>query len=830
MRKTMMWGLALLLTLSLPVWAQYPEASEVLAEMEFGQGLFQTYTSEQELYLGVGDDMLDVPFLIATTVTSGGEVTGYQWNDYLVCFEKIGDQIVLVEKNTSYLSDGVLEDAVSRTHTDRVLFAFPIEAMNSDWGTYVIDAGMLFANNCDVLFGGGFVFDASLARLSLKPFADNLEISFTMPNAYDGQLMTVHYSVSRLSDNDYTPRHADPRVGYFLTAQKDLSNGSYEEGQFVRLINRWNVQKLDPSLDVSPPAEPIIFYIEKTVPVRFRQAVAEGILEWNKAFEAIGIVGAIVVRQQTDYNEFADLDPADVNYNFFRWITSGSAFAMGPSRVNPLTGEILDADIIFDDSMANSYESEGAFYFGDEAMGPQWSAFLDSFGENHVLQLFRNPETELTVAGQPVDRHSDQLCSLGKGRTHQLGMARLALGDGVRASQFINAVVKDTVMHEVGHTLGLRHNFKASTWRSLAEINSEDAPQAIAGSVMDYIPVNIAGEGAQGAYAMGTLGPYDFWAIEYGYKAVDDPSELETVLQRVAEEGLAYGTDEDTMTPDPEAVRWDLGDDMVAYAESRMNLATSMWNDVLDRVVEDGESYTKATPAFRRLFFEYWYAVQLAGRYVGGTYLHRDFKGDPNGRAPVVPVEAERQRRALDLAVRVLEGRDFNFPPELLRHLAAGRWSHWGSMDWLADTTFPIRDTVLAAQLRCYGAVLNPSTLDELLGQSYLSDEENPVTAEEVVDTLFDAVFGEFLLDAQVSKLSDMRRNLQRSVSEHLIGMLLDGSSGWYPPEVRATVRMKLKTLVKSLNVTSDDLPTQVHVADLEDRIQRALSAEFSQN
>ena len=135
-------------------------------------------------------------------------------------------------------------------------------------------------------------------------------------------------------------------MGHFLTVIKDYSKTGQDD-QFVRYINRWDLRKVEPTAKVSPPRKPIIFWIENTVPYRFRGAVREGILEWNKTFEQAGFANAIEVRQQPDD---ATWDPEDINYNTFRWITSDAGFAMGPSRVNPLTGQILDADIIFDAS------------------------------------------------------------------------------------------------------------------------------------------------------------------------------------------------------------------------------------------------------------------------------------------------------------------------------------------------------------------------------------------------------------------------------------------------------------------------------------------------
>ena len=160
--------------------------------------------------------------------------------------------------------------------------------------------------------------------------------------------------ISKIPSTGYQPRLADDRVGYFLTAVKDFSSKS-DRDQFVRYINRWDLQKADSSLDPSPPKRQIEFYIEKTVPFKYRKAIYDGIYEWNKAFEKAGFANAIVVKQQDDKD---DKDPEDIRYNFFRWITSNAGFAMGPSRVNPYTGQILDADIIFDADFLQFWKQE----------------------------------------------------------------------------------------------------------------------------------------------------------------------------------------------------------------------------------------------------------------------------------------------------------------------------------------------------------------------------------------------------------------------------------------------------------------------------------------
>ena len=152
----------------------------------------------------------------------------------------------------------------------------------------------------------------------------------------------------------YKPRLADDRVGHFLSVIKDFSRDVHETPN-VHYVTRWNLEKEQPAAEKSPPKQPIIFWIERTVPREYRQYVREGILEWNKAFEKVGFIDAIQVRDQQSDDEF---DPEDIRYNTFRWITTSAGFAMGPSRTNPKTGEILDADIIFDEGMIRYWRQE----------------------------------------------------------------------------------------------------------------------------------------------------------------------------------------------------------------------------------------------------------------------------------------------------------------------------------------------------------------------------------------------------------------------------------------------------------------------------------------
>ena len=197
-----------------------------------------------------------------------------------------------------------------------------------------------------------------IAIKKAKVFPDNIEVAFEVPMS-NGDLKTLHYSISKIEGSkSFKPRKADQRIGYFTTSYSDY--GKYESDDTdVHYINRWHLEKRDDKLKLSPPKSPIVFYIEHTTPVRYRRWVRQGILNWNKAFENIGIAGAIEVRQQDKpTNQFMDLDPEDVRYNFVRWLNNNVSTAIGPSRVNPLTGQILDADIVLTDGWIRTFEDQ----------------------------------------------------------------------------------------------------------------------------------------------------------------------------------------------------------------------------------------------------------------------------------------------------------------------------------------------------------------------------------------------------------------------------------------------------------------------------------------
>lgn len=860
---------------------ELPKFEDVTKDMEVKEGFFTLYYDKKKdtLLAQIPKTMLDEPFLVSISIPRGPTFASWMMGEAAVYWQRHNNKLLLMESNTRQDrgKGSTVEDVIGRTYTDAIIRALEVKTEASG-GDPVVDLGDLLKND---LIGLGEMYgqrklDASLSRWrTKKAFPDNVELAVdaAMMDASGGLISSVYASMSRLPKNGYTPREADDRVGYILSAKQDWATDHESKTVFKRYVHRWNLEKQDPDAEVSPVKDPIVFYIEKTVPVRYRRHVRDGILEWNKAFEKCGFLAAVQVRQQTDANEWKDMDPEDVRYNFFRWIVSGRAFARGPSHANPFTGQILDADIVFDDSMARYYLQDYSL------MGPPGTDSLsdpvaEAFYDRHPEFQFVSPREALTPeyyraarsigtrdAPDPVQwlrsQHEDP-CELGGGMVRQMAFGQLANAHGAGGrnlpEEFIGQVIKEVVMHEVGHTLGLRHNFKASAWKSVEEITSNSAQdQPLTGSVMDYNPAEFAGtEGEQGNFITRTLGPYDYWAIEYGYRPLMKGGELKSeadmlksIASRAADAGLAYATDEDTSDfgPDPLVYRFDNGSDPVAFAKHRMRMVDTLTKDLVDRAVDDGESYARLRRAFNIVLGEYSFAARMAARTVGGQLVNRDHKGDPNGRTPFEILPAAKQREALSfLADTVFSSKSFQFPPDLLNRLGAGRFWHWDSDELDTDLDYDLHETVLRIQSRVLTLLLNPMTVNRIYdAELKVASEQDAMTMHELVSSLTKSIWSELDQNDRGQwtnrrpRITSFRRNLQRDHLRRLSDVLVSESGVGWNADTRAVVRMTMKDLGekigKVLESSKNELDTYslAHLDEAGEMIRKALEAEFEQ-
>jgi hypothetical protein len=840
-----------------PAAAAKSKYDQLIDKKKKFEGMWTLFQNDQQLLAEFSNDALKKDYIVIPSISRGisrGMVLGgMSWgfgDDVIWGFKKTEDKLFILQRNVRFRAkpNSPEASAVELAYSDSILYSLPI-LTKTPTGAILVDLTQVFLNDelqIGSEIGPGFRFAPDRSTISkLKTFDENIELQInavysgqtpleTVPNAH-GVQVGVHYSVSVLppvGSNGYKPRMADDRVGYFVTAIKDFSSND-DPDHFVRYVNRWNLQKLDPSIDLSPPKDPIRFYIEKTVPVFLRPTVEAGILEWNKAYEKLGFAGAIKVDQQPDDPNF---DPENIRYNTFRWMTANAGFAMGPSRVDPRTGQILDADIIFDAGFLDSWSERWETYRGGDAQAAHENANLFAIGE---------------PVGLPAGHRHATGCSYCRAMQQQNGFAAAvfaatgAIEEGSSLpKEFIHEGLKEVVMHEVGHTLGLRHNFKASAWKTLEQINDPEGgkKEGTVASVMDYSPPNISPDKAkQGLYYSQTIGPYDYWAIEFGYRPFSgsEKDELKKIAARSSEPALAYATDEDTRSfdPDPLSALFDLGTDPLQFAKRQMELAAGTLPKVIDRTVKQGEGYQKARQAYMLLFDEYWRSAFLAARFPGGMYLSRDHKGEKDARLPLHVVPAAKQREAMQL----IAGSAFA-PPAIngaqLNYLAVSRWSHWGTIDPMR-LDFPIHDEVLMRQEFILSQVLNSFALARILDSEFkAAPGEDVYTLAEHLKLLVDGVFSEWQnkpakekYDNRDPLISSFRRNLQRSTIRRLGSLLTQNSSA--PSDARTLTRMHLQTLKKHAQqmldneqLTLDDY-SKAHLQDSIARIDILLKPEL---
>jgi hypothetical protein len=894
---------------------KFPEWDKVVEGAKRMEGLFPLYYNEKEqkLFLEFKKDQYDKEMILPIAIARGaglwflgGETLNFgdQW---VISFRRAGDRFLVIRHNVRFKADkdSPQADAVKTTYTDSVLKALPIKSEKNDGQLVLIDLADLFFGD---LAGIGITPDPPRSTWAkVKVFPKNVEIevsavfTLAMPRVVRslgggdsvpdprGMQVVIHYGLSMLPTSSYKTRLADDRVGHFLSTVKDFSKDVHQTPN-VRYVTRWNLEKEKAKADKSPPKQPIIFWIERSVPREYRQYVRDGLLEWNKTFEKAGFIDAIQVRDQQADDDF---DPEDIRYNTFRWITTSAGFAMGPSRTNPRTGEILDADIIFDEGMIRYWRQEYLQTAGipaglDLLFSGQRQAFFKLFAADLPLLAAMPPAQERLLEqylqeyakGTP-DLPRSRLdwaygmgptacpqCQMGPGMQRQLDLLASVLAakgelepGGKVPEKFIGQAIKYVTMHEVGHTLGLRHNFKASSAYTLAQANNPEftRDKGNSASIMDYLPANIAPKGEkQGDYFTPTIGPYDYWAIEYAYKPVegDEAAELTKIATRAPAPELTYGTDEDIfLNPDPRINTYDLGDPL-EYAVNRLKLAQASLDDLQNRVVSKGEGWQRARIAFLQLIREKAMAASLCLRYAGGEYTTRDHRDDPNGRPPMKPIEIAKQREAIRiLKEEILSAKAFQFKPDLLRHLAPEHWREDMSMS--GSYQYPVLKVASSIQRMVLTQALDGEALATLQEIAQHADPgQETLQIAEVFDATTAGTWGELpTTDAELGKLAQidvptLRRNLQREHVRILTGMILGSKPGpmtlqrlifqsderSLPPDARSLARQHLRQVsqrverVLGVKTVKLDSETRAHLEETRDQIDKVFKASMEVN
>jgi hypothetical protein len=444
--------------------------------------------------------------------------------------------------------------------------------------------------------------------------------------------------------------------------------------------------------------------------------------------------------------------------------------------------------------------------------------------------------------------------------------------DGAATRRYIGQALKALIMHEIGHTLGLRHNFRGSAGITKAQISDRKFTQShgLGVSVMDYSPASMSLDPRQqGDYHSGTIGTYDRWAVRYGYSTVGaremaqstakgsaaippawtpdvEVNALRSVAAEAAKPGHLYGTDEDAgfggFGLDPTVSRYDQTSDPLEWARDRVALINGLFDSLDTRMVSPGQGYARLRSAFTDLLNDRWYAILVTTKYLGGATTSRDHRGDPSARPALVTVPAARQREALTFVTQAGFGEDaYRFRPELLSRLGPDRWRHWGSnpgTDGRID--FPLHNWAMAQQSSLLSQLLDPAVLARVRdAELRAAENEQTVTIPEVFNTLTRAIWAEAGYPAQGKALvprniTSVRRDLQRLHLNALIRMIVNPVPDT-PEDARTLARATLSELAGELDRglvrrASELNPyTRAHLLDTKERIAQALNAQLIQ-
>jgi hypothetical protein len=620
----------------------------------------------------------------------------------------------------------------------------------------------------------------------------------------DPRYVTVRlqHSLIALPENDYQVRFEDPRIGYLTRRQTDMI--SADATPYRDVITRWHLVKKDPAARISEPVEPIVWWIENTTPHDLRDIIRDGVLAWNEAFESAGFRNALEVRVQPDD---ADWDAGDIRYNVLRWTSSPNPQfgGYGPSFTDPRTGQILGADVML-----------------------EWVAVTSQLRSQQLFDVAALPAVEPFDAAADAHPHAfdRHRCHFGLHMQQTMLFGREALlgmdADAETMRELTRQYLIELIMHEVGHTLGLNHNMMGSYAFSRDDIQRAGS-SVVVGSVMDYASVNVAAPGQQqGAFYTHRAGPYDIWAIEWGYSpahpdAAAERARLQAIAARSTEKALVFGNDADDMRApgkaiDPRVNTDDLTDDAIGWAADRVALTRHLMGTLRTRYERDGGDYHAMRSGYLILTGQRAGALATISRYVGGVYRDRATVGQPGGTRPFTPVARADQRRALDLLARhAFAPNAWDSPDGVVERLMMRR----RGFDFFSGTEDPkIHDRVLNAQRGILNHLLHPVTLQRMTDSRLYG---NSYTVAEMMTELTTAVFA---ADAQTN-VNTFRQNLQFEYVRRMVDIYGSRTHDHVARSAALHNLRRIETMMAGRR--GGDLETKAHAQHVLHTIRKAL-------
>jgi len=549
------------------------------------------------------------------------------------------------------------------------------------------------------------------------------------------------------------PRKFDDRVGFFTEAFQDFGDISNHQVEDVRYITRWRLEKRDPAAELSEPKKPIVFYVGREVPDKFRPAIKKGIEAWQVAFEKAGFKKAIIAKDAPTVREDPDWDAEDARYSTIRWLPAAIENAMGPHVHDPRSGEILEADILV---------------------------------YHNILKLTRD---WYFIQASPND---------AKAQT-------LPLSDDL-----ISDLLTYVVAHEVGHSLGFPHNMKASSSFTVAQLRdpkftNENGTEA---SIMDYGRFNYVAQPGDGARLIPMIGPYDKFAVEWGYKPFPEAATFEAekarldeiVARQIKDVTLRFG---DPTGSDPSSQTEDLGSDGVAATELGLKNLDRVASYLVKATSKKGEDYELLRNMYQQLLAQRNRELGHVIALVGGSVETNLYFGDAEKRFDPVPAEKQKE------AVAFLLKNGFQVPTALIDPAITDRLEADGAVGRIGN-----------AQASLLRQLVSDTRIRRMAEQT----SRNPTTAYSprvFLNDLREGIWAE--LKNEPVAIDLYRRNLQRTHLEMMINEVgRDSTSSDLPALARAELRTLLAQ-VGGLESSKVSEPTKVFLDDVKARITQAL-------
>lgn len=675
-------------------------ADVITEDAETSEGLMDIHKVKSVYYLEIPYSLMGKPMLLASRVSSISDnsdvIAGQMPNEPLMLEWSCDDEkVYLLDAGHMAICDTTeaIAKGFALNYAKPVMTAFPIKAVSPDSSSVVIDVSKFFCANesymspfvpsspFDAMFGvsrmsGKFKQDLS-SILSFKAFPENIVFRTRMVYTVSSKPFTAVVTVSmiRLPDKPMKPRLADHRIGYFTNNYVEYSEDK-DRSETVRYINRWNLSPKPEDMEryrngeLVEPEKPIVYYIDDAFPEKWRKYIKEGVEDWQMAFEKIGFKNAIVAK---DYPDDPDFNPDDVRYSCIRYASTRIANAMGPSWTDPRSGEII----------------QGSVYFYHD-----------------VLKLLHNWRFIQTAT---VDE---------KAREKVFGM------------DVMGPLLRYLVVHEVGHTLGLMHNMRGSYAYPVDSLRSPSFTDkyGTTASVMDYARYNYVAQPGDGVRWLlpPRLGPYDYYAIEWGYRPIFEaatPEDERPVLDswiraKSGDPMYMYGEQEIFMSVDPASQTESLGDDAVLASSYGIKNLKIIADSLVAWTAEEGMDYSYTKEMYTEVLRQFNRYLGHCSKYIGGNYLQYPVYGD--GKPAFVPVSREKQKEALDFVI------------SSLRELPS-----WMLRPELSSVFNPANDVIYDFQ-----ASYVKSLMGEISRVGYTAKlSDDPYTQYEYMNDLFEAVF-----------------------------------------------------------------------------------------